>query len=56
MKNPASEESVQSSAFRTPHAVAHVSAIKLMDVLPGYRDTCIWGMYFGGIATDSKFQ
>ena len=57
MKHPARKESVQSSAFRTQHAVVHVSAI--MQILPGYRGTRGGGgggMYFRGIATDSKFQ
>ena len=48
------EEIVQSSAFRRLHAVVHVSAI--MHILPGYRGTYIWGMYFRAIAANSKFQ
>ena len=41
MKNPARKESVQSSAFRTQHAVVHVSAT--LCILPGYRGTYIRG-------------
>ena len=58
MKNTARKASVQSSAFRRQHAFVHVSAI--MHILPGYRGTYIrgrgGGMYFRGIAADSKFQ
>ena len=46
MKNPARKESVQSSAFRTQHAVVHVSAI--MYILPGYRGTYIRGYVLSG--------
>ena len=59
MKNTARKASVQSSAFRRQHAVVHVISA-VMHILPGYRGTYIrgggGGMYFRGIAADSKFQ
>ena len=58
MKDPARKKSVQSGDFRRKHAVVHISVI--MHILPGYSGTYIWGggggMYFRGIAADSKFQ
>ena len=46
VKNPARKESVQSSTFRTQHAVVHVSAI--MHILPGYRGTYNRGYVLSG--------
>ena len=55
MKNPARKESVQSCAFRTQHAVVHVSGI--MHILPGYRGTYNRAVYtFGALQPTVNFS
>ena len=56
MKNPARKKSVQSGAFRRKHSVVQFSDFAHISRIQGYLHLGGTGMYFRGIAADSKFQ